>query len=60
MMEIELSESQCRNLADFIEMHFIDSIRNDTDIDNINYVVDMCKAYEILKKALETMKGGTE
>ena len=46
-----LSKSQCKNLADFIEYNFIDSLRNDTDIDNIDYVVDMSKAYEVLRKA---------
>lgn len=50
-MQIELTQSQCRNIADFIEFNFIDSIRNNTDIDNINYVADMSKAYEILREA---------
>jgi hypothetical protein len=54
-MKVELSKSQCRNIADFIEFHFIESIRNDDYIDNIRYVADVSKAYEILKEA-----GGNE
>lgn len=54
-MRVELTKSQCKNLADFLEFHLIESIRNDDYIDNIDYLVDMCKAYEVLKKA-----GGTD
>ena len=50
-MQIELSKSQCKNIAEFIEFHFIDSIRDDTDIDNFEYVVDMCDAYKVLREA---------
>lgn len=53
-MQVELSKTQCKNIAEFIEYNFIDSIRNDTDIDNMGYIVDMSKAYEILKKAGES------
>ena len=54
-MKVELTKSQCKNLAEFIEFNFIESIRNDTEIDNINYLCVMCKAYEILVEA-----GGNE
>lgn len=50
-MQVELTKSQCKNLADFLEFNLIESIRNDTDIDNIYYVSDMCKAYEVLREA---------
>ena len=50
---LNLSFSQVENLAEFFEFYFIDSIRNDTDVDNINYVVDMCNIYAKLKEHIE-------
>ena len=57
-MKIELSKSQITNLANFIEFNLIDEIRNDDEIDNINYLVDMCDAYKVLKEAKEQLKAG--
>ena len=47
---VYLTKSQCQNVADFIEVHLIDAIRNDVDIDNIAWVKDMILAMEVLKK----------
>ena len=58
MMKIELTKSQITNLANFIEYNFIEEIRNNDDIDNINYLVDMCAAYKVLREAEEQMKAG--
>ena len=49
-MIIDLKESQCINLCDFIEFNIFDYIRNDTDIDNIDWLVDMMEIYQKLKK----------
>ena len=49
-MIIDLTESQCKNLCDFIEFNIFDYIRNDTDIDNIDWLVDMMGAYQKLKE----------
>lgn len=57
-MKIELSKSQITNLANFIQFNFIEEIRNNDDIDNINYLVDMCDAYKVLKEAEEQLKAG--
>jgi hypothetical protein len=51
IVKVALTKSQCKNLADFIEFYFIQSIRDDTDIDNINYLVDMCAAYKVLRES---------
>lgn len=48
---IQLTKSQCRNVAEFIEFGLIDHIRNDPDLDNIRWIADMIKALEILEKA---------
>ena len=44
-----LTESQVDNLIEFIELHFIDAIREDTDIDCIDYIVDMMEALTKLR-----------
>lgn len=47
--KIHLTKSQVENLIEFFEISFIDSIRNDADIDNIHYICDMCNVYQELK-----------
>ena len=47
---IDLTESQCTNLADFIEMNIFQNIRDDVDIDNIEWLIDMVDAYKKLKE----------
>ena len=51
-ISINLTFSQVQNLAEFLEFNLIDNIRNNTDIDNIDYVVDMCEIYSKLKEHL--------
>lgn len=53
MYEIKLTQSQVENLIEFFELNFIDSIRQDVDIDNMGYLCDMCNLYQNLKKCLE-------
>ena len=53
MVKIELTTSQIENLMEFIEFEFIDSIRRNTECDNINYLVDMCDIYKKLKYSFE-------
>ena len=48
-MIIDLTESQCRNLCDFIEFNVFDYIRNDKDIDNIGWLIEIIGAYQKLK-----------
>ena len=48
-MKVDLTESQCRNLCEFIELNIFEYIRNDTEIDNINWLIDMMKTYQKLK-----------
>lgn len=57
-MKVELTKSQITNLASFIQYNFIEEIRNNDDIDNINYLVDMCDAYKVLKEAEKQLKAG--
>lgn len=57
MPKIELSKSQVKNLMEFFEFTFIDYIRSDTEINNIDYVVDMCEIYTKIKAAKKEMFG---
>lgn len=50
-----LTESQVRNLIEYIEFNFIDVIRIDNDIDNIDYIVDMMDALTKLRNTLKEM-----
>lgn len=50
-ISVQLTKSQCRNVADFIEFELIEHIRNDPDLDNIRWIVDMIEAWKTLEKA---------
>lgn len=54
---LELTQSQVENLMEFLEFNLIPSIRADTDIDNINYLTDMCDVYKKLKKIRGKLNG---
>lgn len=51
MVTIELTPSEVDNLTEFIELCFIDFVREDTSIDNMGYIVDMCNIFTKLKNA---------
>lgn len=50
------TKSQLDNLIEFIELNFIDVLRNDTDIDNIDYVVNMMDALTKLRQTRSAMQ----
>lgn len=50
---IDLTKSQCKNLAEIIQSNIFDIIRNDTDIDNIEWLVDIVEAYKKLREGAE-------
>lgn len=52
-MNLELTKTQVENLIEFFEIDFIDSIRNDTDIDSMGYICNMCDIYQKLKSLLK-------
>ena len=54
-LNVVLTKSQVDNLVEFIELNFIQSIRDDTDIDNIDYVVDMMDALKTLRLASKSV-----
>lgn len=56
-MKVELTKSQCNNVADFIEIYIFQAIRDDTDMDNIEYLRDMLDAEKALRKAVDEYEG---
>lgn len=54
-LNVALTKSQVDNLIEFVELNFIQSIRDDTDVDNIDYVVDMMDALKTLMLASKSV-----
>ena len=52
-MQIDLTKSQCDNLATFIDIWLLKDIREDTDIDNLDYLRDMLDAQKKFEEATE-------
>jgi hypothetical protein len=52
-MKVELTKSQCNNLAEFIEIYLLQSIRDDKEMDNLDYLRDLLDAQKALEKAVE-------
>ena len=48
-LNVALTKSRVDNLVEFVELNFIQSIRDDTDVDNIDYIVDMMDALKTLR-----------
>ena len=48
-MDVSLTQSQIDGLVKLIESEFIEMIRRDEHIDNIDYVVDMMNALQMLR-----------
>lgn len=53
---VTLDKDELYNIIDFIEVEFINAIRNDTDIDNIDYVVSMMNALQKFRLAYASIK----
>ena len=45
---LDLTKKEAHAVAEFIDMNFIQSIRNDLDIDSMEWVKSMIHAYEKL------------
>lgn len=59
-MKVELTKSQCNNVAEFIGtniLNILDVIRKDTNIEDLGYVVDLLTAKAALEKAVKEYEG---
>ena len=50
-MNLNINKSDCENAADLIECYFFQNIRDDEDIDNIEYVRSLLKCLDELRAA---------
>lgn len=53
---IMLTKSQAENLMEFFEVAFIPMVRDTPEIDNLDYVVDMCEVYKQIKQQYDIAK----
>ena len=53
MPKIELTKDQCESMVDYIECNLFEIIRNDTDIDCMNWLCNICDAYKEFKRVIE-------
>lgn len=51
-----LTKSQAENLIEFFEVAFIQMVRDTPEIDNLDYLVDMCEIYKQLKQQYDIAK----
>lgn len=57
-MKVELTKNQCAAIADLIEVHLLDIIRSDTDIDNLAWVENVLGAKLAMEKAVDEYENG--
>ena len=50
MVTLNIDASTCSNIADFLELYFFQNIRDDTDMDNIEYVRSLINAIDELRR----------
>lgn len=53
---VTFDKDELYNIIDFIEIEFIRAIRDDEDIDNIDYLVSMMNALQKLRFAYESIR----
>lgn len=51
---IKINTMEAETLVDFIEINIFQIIREDTEIDNMNWLVNMVNIYLKCKEAVET------
>lgn len=56
MATVVFDKDELYNLIDFIEIEFIDSIRRDEEVDNIDYIISMMNALQKLRCAHNSLK----
>ena len=47
---IEITKDEAESLLDFIELNFFDAIRNDEDVDNLEWVINIMSVYQKCKE----------
>ena len=50
MVTLNIDADTCRNIADVLEIYFFRNIRDDPDMDNIDYVHNLIHGIDELKR----------
>nr|DAQ95519.1 MAG TPA: hypothetical protein [Caudoviricetes sp.] len=50
MLELNIEKEDARNLAGFIEIYFFQNIRDDEDMDNIEYIRGLLRCLDELHR----------
>lgn len=50
MVTLNLEKEDCRNIADFLELYFFQNIRDDEDMDNLDYIRSLLLCIDELKR----------
>jgi len=50
MADLSMDWETCRNLADIIELYIFKYIRDDEDVDNIEWLISVVDAYKALRQ----------
>lgn len=50
MLELNIEKEDAKNLAEFIEIYFFQNIRDDEDMDNIEYIRGLLRCLDELKR----------
>lgn len=53
---VELTKEQCSSLVELIEISLFEIIRNDPDIDNIDWLINITDVYKAANEALKKEK----
>ena len=53
MVTLNIDKSTCGNIADFMEIYFFQNIRDDPDMDNIEYVRGLINAIDEFRRVSE-------
>lgn len=56
MVNLNIDETDCKFAAEFIEMYFFQNIRDDPDIDNIEYVRSLLHTLDELNRVAHDAK----
>lgn len=50
MADLSMDWDTCRNLADLIELYIFQYIRDDEDIDNMEWLISVVDAYKVFRQ----------
>lgn len=50
MLELNIEKEDAKNLAEFIEIYFFQNIRDDEDMDNIEYIRGLLRCLDELER----------